>query len=451
MKNFILFFALLFSFSSFAQIEGTWNGNIEIPNQKLPFVIHIDKVNNEWNVMGGSPSETNKRFPLEKISFQNDTLKISDAKLGMNYVGIMKNPKQIEGKFSQRGMSFTLNLEKGEFKQNRPQEPQPPFSYTSENITFKNKEAGITLAGTLTMPNGKGKFPAVILVTGSGPQDRDETLMGHKPFLLIADYLTKNGYAVLRYDDRGVAASEGDFDNATTSDFASDTKAAINYLEKLKNIDSKKMGIVGHSEGGTVAQIVAANNKKIAFIISLAGPGIANDKLMIKQKIDIERAMGVPELSLKINERVFGKMYEILKKDISNQEAENEIKAFLKNDLVYKNVPEKDIQALLDQVLEKGFRSSISYDPSENFSKITTKVLALNGEKDLQVSSKENLEGWKNGLQHNKNVTIKSYPNLNHLFQPATTGMPDEYAEIETTIEPVVLEDIVKWLNDNVK
>lgn len=451
MKNFILLFALLFSFSSFAQIEGTWNGNIEIPNQKLPFVIHIDKVNNEWQVMGESPVQTDEKFPLEKITFQNDTLKISDAKLGMNYVGVLRDQNQIEGKFSQRGMSFILNLEKGSFKLNRPQEPQPPFSYKSEDLTFENKEAGITLAGTLTMPNGKGKFPAVVLVTGSGPQDRDETLMGHKPFLLIADYLTKNGYAVLRYDDRGVAASEGDFKNATTSDFASDTKAAINYLEKLKNIDSKKIGIIGHSEGGTVAQIVAANNKKIAFIISLAGPGIANDKLMIKQKIDIERAMGVPELSLKINERVFGKIYKILKKDISNQEAENEIKSFLKNDLVYKNVPEKDIQALLDQVLEKWFRSSISYDPSENFSKITTKVLALNGEKDLQVSSKENLEGWKNGLTHNKNVTIKSYPNLNHLFQPATTGLHTEYAEIETTIEPIVLEDMVKWLNENVK
>src|SRR5690606_31857908 len=222
MKNFILFFALLFSFSSFAQIEGTWNGNIEIPNQKLPFVIHIDKVNNKWQAIGESPVQTDEKFPLEKISFQNDTLKISDAESGMNYVGILKNPKHIEGKFSQQGMSFTLNLEKGSFTLNRPQEPKPPFSYKSEDVTFENKKAGITLAGTLTMPNGKGPFPTIVLVAGSGPNDRNEEILGHKPFLVLADYLTKNGYAVLRYDKRGVAESTGDFRNATIFDFAND-------------------------------------------------------------------------------------------------------------------------------------------------------------------------------------------------------------------------------------
>jgi len=451
MKKFTLLFILLYSFSSFAQIEGTWNGNIEIPMQKMPFVIYIDKVNNEWKVMGGSPSETNKKFPIEKITFQNDTLKISDSKLRMNYLGVLKNTTSIEGKFSQNGMDFTLNLTKGEFKQNHPQEPKAPFSYKTEDVTFENKEAGIKLAGTLTTPNGKGKFPTVVLVSGSGPQDRDETIMGHKPFLLVADYLTKNGFAVLRYDDRGVAKSEGEFSTATIHDFASDTNAAIAFLKKHKHVDSKKIGILGHSEGGIVAQIIAANNKELAFIISMAGSAIAIDKLMITQKIEMERAMGVPELALKINERVFGEMYNVLKKDISNQEAKDEISTYLKNDPVYKNVPEKDIQSLLNEILNKSFREFIKYNPSNNLGKITTKVLALNGEKDLQVTAKENLEGWKNGLTHNKNVTVKSYPDLNHMFQKATTGLTDEYATIETTIEPEVLQDILNWLNQNVK
>lgn len=451
MKNYILFFALLLSFGSFAQIEGTWNGAIEIPLNKMPFVIYINKVNNDWNVMGGSPSETGKKFPLEKISFKNDTLKISDSKLGMNYVGVLKDAEQIQGKFSQRGMAFTLNLTKGEFKQNRPQEPKVPFGYQTEDVMFENKKAGIKLAGTMTSPKENGKYPAVILVSGSGPQDRDETIMGHKPFLVLADYLTKKGYVVLRYDDRGVAKSEGNFSDVTTSDFATDTEAAFEFLKAQKNIDKNKIGILGHSEGGTVAQIVAANNKDIDFIISLAGPGIANDKLMIIQKTGIERAMGVPEFSLKINDRVFGKIYELLKKETTDEVAEAEIKSFLNNDSIYKNVPEKDIQKVLDQVLDKWFRSSIKYDPSTNFSKIKTKVLALNGEKDLQVTAKENLEGWKNGLTHNKILTVKSYPDLNHMFQKAKTGLPNEYGTIETTIEPFVLEDIVTWLNEHVK
>src|SRR5690606_32423980 len=182
---------------------------------------------------------------------------LKHPKMLMTYEGQLVNRQNIQGTFTQGGQSFSLNLIKGEFKRNRPQDPKPPFDYKSEDITFENKEAGIKLAGTLTTPNGKGKFPAVVLVSGSGPQDRNEEVFGHKPFLVIADYLTKNGYAVLRFDDRGVAKSEGDFTKATVFDIASDTKAAIKYLKNRKEINSKKTGILGHSEGGEVAQIIA--------------------------------------------------------------------------------------------------------------------------------------------------------------------------------------------------
>lgn len=451
MKKFILLFALLFSFSSFSQIEGTWNGNIEIPNQKLPFVIHIDKVNNEWQVMGESPSETNKKFPLEKISFQNDTLKISDAKLGMNYIGILTNPKQIEGNFSQRGMSFILNLEKGSFKLNRPQEPQPPFNYKTEDVIFENKEAKIKLAGTLTMPSGRGKFPAIVLVAGSGPNDRNEEILGHKPFLVLADYLTKNGYAVLRYDKRGVAESTGDFKNATIFDFAKDAKAALAFLRTKKEIDSKKMGIIGHSEGGDIAQIVASKDATLDFIVLMAGPGIKGSEMLVLQNDALSKAMNIPELTRLLNKKLNEKTYEIIMSNDSKEKADKELKEYFKTTVHYKNLSEEQLDKKVSNLYSEYLRQLLLFDPQNYLPKVNCKVLALNGAKDVQVTSKENLEGIAKGLSHNQKATIKEYPNLNHLFQPATTGLHTEYGEIETTIEPVVLEDMVTWLNENVK
>lgn len=451
MKNIILLFALLISFSSFAQIEGTWNGNIEILNQKLPFVIHIDKVNNEWQVIGESPVQTVEKFPLEKISFQNDTLKISDAKLGMNYVGILKNSKQIEGKFSQRGMSFTLNLEKGSFKLNRPQEPQPPFSYKSENITFKNKEAGITLAGTLTMPNGKGPFPAVVLAAGSGPNDRNEEILGHKPFLVLADYLTKNGYVVLRFDKRGVAESTGDFKTATLFDFAKDTEAALAFLRTKKEIDSKKVGIIGHSEGGAVAQIVASKDAALDFIVLLASPGIKGSEMLVLQNDALSEAMNIPELTRLLNKKLNEKTYEIIMSNDTKEKADKELKEYYKTTVHYKNLNEEQLDKQVKNIYSAYIRQLLLFDPQEYLQKVHCKVLAINGTKDLQVTSEENLAGIEKGLSHNQKTTIKEYPNLNHLFQPAKSGLHTEYSEIETTIELVVLEDMVKWLNENVK
>jgi len=451
MKNFILFFALLFSFTSFAQIEGTWNGNIEIPNQKLPFVIHISKANNQWKAMGESPIQTNEKFPLEKITFQNDTLKISDSKLGMNYTGVLKNAKYIEGKFSQGGMSFSLNLEKGEFKLNRPQEPQPPFSYKNEDVTFENKEAQIKLAGTLTMPNGKGKFPAVVLVSGSGPQNRNEEVLGHKPFLLIADYLTKNGYAVLRFDDRGVAASEGDFTKATVFDFASDAKAAIKYLKTIKDIDSKKIGILGHSEGGEVAQIIASQDATVNFIVLMASPGIKGSEGLVLQNDAFSKAMDIPELTRALNKKLNEKTYEIIMSNDSKEKAEKELKEYYKTTVHFKNLTNEELDNQIKGLYSDHIRQLLLFNPMDYLPKINCKVLALNGTKDLQVTSLENLAAIEKGLSHNKKLKIISYEGLNHLFQPATTGLDTEYAEIETTIEPVVLEDITKWLNENVK
>ena len=451
MKPILLFFSLLFSISSFSQIEGTWNGNIEIPMNKLAFVIHITKENNNWNVMAESPMQTKEKFPLEKISFQNDTLKISDSKLGMNYVGFLKNPNYIEGKFTQRGMSFPLNLEKGSFKINRPQEPQPPFNYKTEDVTFENKEAKIKLAGTLTLPNGNGNFPAIVLVSGSGPQNRNEELFGHKPFLLLADYLTKNGYAVLRYDDRGVAESEGDFDSATVFDFTKDAKSAIEYLKTRKEINTKKIGILGHSEGGQVAQIIAAESNDLDFIILMASPGIKGSELLLLQNDAIAKAYGINETVRSFNKKVNEKTYEIIMENDSKEKADKALKEYYKTTAQYKDLNDEALESQINDLYSDHIRQLLLFDPMNYLPKINCKVLAINGTKDLQVNSIENLAGISKGLGTKGNLDIIFYKGLNHLFQPTTTGLPSEYGEIETTIEPKVLEDITNWLNENVK
>lgn len=450
MKKITSLFFFFLSLNLSAQIEGTWNGNIEIPNNCLPLILHITNENNQLKASFDSPNQGAFGIEIPEVKFEEKQLTFKFTAMTISYTGTLNN-QTITGKFTQGGQSFPLNLTKGTYVQNRPQEPQPPFNYKVENVQFENKKAGIKLAGTLTTPNQKEKYPAVILVSGSGANDRNEELFNHKPFLVLADYLTKNGYAVLRYDKRGVAASEGDFSEATISDFTEDAEAALDFLRSQKNIDVSKMGILGHSEGGIVAQKIAAKNKNIAFIISMAGPGIDTDQLMLIQKSTIEKQMGVPEITLKMNEKLFGSIYKILKKDISASEAENEIIELIGKNPMYKFAPKEQTKQLSDLAHSAWFREFISYEPYENLGKINSKVLVINGDKDVQVTATENIEGWKKGLIHNKKASFKIYPNLNHLFQEAQTGMPNEYGKIETTIEPYVLEDMVNWLNVNVK
>jgi len=450
MKKILSIFLLLTSFISQAQIEGTWSGNIEIPNNNLPLVIHIKNQNNELKAAFDSPNQGAFDIPIPEINFTNNVLTFKFPAMLISYEGKLEN-NLIKGTFTQSGQSFPLNLSKGEFKINRPQEPKAPFGYKTEDVKFLNKKDNIKLAGTLTMPNEGGKFPAVILIAGSGANDRNEELFNHKPFMVIADYLTKNGYVVLRYDKRGVSESEGDFSQATTLDFATDAEAGIDFIKTLKNVDQNKIGIIGHSEGGMVAQMIAAKNNKIDFVISMAGPGIENDKLMLIQKKQIEKNLGYNEDEVNDNQKLFGNIYDIMKKNISNEEAEKEIRTLLKNNPKFKDSDENDLKSLTQLPHSVWFREFIKYNPENNLKKIKAKTFVINGEKDVQVTSKVNLDGWKKGLAHNKKASFKSYPNLNHLFQESETGMPNEYGSIETTIEPYVLEDILNWLNTNVK
>lgn len=276
----ILLITLIASLTLTAQdITGQWNGILKVQGTQLRLVFNVSKSDNGYSSTMDSPDQGAKDIPVAKTTFENPSIKFEVTNAGIEYLGAIKD-NEIVGIFKQGGMELPLNLsrevlEKEEVK--RPQEPSKPYPYYSEEVTFPNTKANISLAGTLTLPEKKGNFPVVILITGSGPQNRDEELLGHKPFLIISDHLTKNGIGVLRYDDRGVEQSTGDFSSATSADFATDVESAIDYLKTRKEIDKSKIGLVGHSEGGLIAPIVASESKDVSFIVLLAGTGIRGD------------------------------------------------------------------------------------------------------------------------------------------------------------------------------
>ena len=370
--------------------------------------------------------------------------------------------KQLQA-FSNIGLSLPLNLSKNKVEKAkvvRPQEPTKPYPYYVEDVVFENKNAKITLAGTLTLPKKDGKYPVVVLITGSGPQNRDEEILGHKPFLVLADYLTKNGIGVLRFDDRGTAASTGNFKAATTLDFATDVEAAINYLLTRPDIDPKKIGLIGHSEGGIIAPMVAAKSKDISFIVLLAGTGIAGDELLLMQMGLIAKAEGGTAEKLE-KDRIINKgVLDIVVKSKDTTTLKSELMTYWQRtlkthpDAKPKEMTEDDfIKIQVNTFTTSWMQYFLKYNPSIILADVKCPVLALNGEKDLQVPSKINLEGIKRGLEKGKNtqVTTKELPNLNHLFQECATGSPSEYAKIEQTFAPIALNEIVNWVLKQVK
>ena len=448
--------ASLISLTFFGQeITGQWNGILKVPGAQLRLVFNIEKTANGISATMDSPDQGAKGIPVSSSSFENSVLKIGISPAQIEYEGTLGKDNIIIGNFKQAGQSFPLNLSKEKAEKEipiRPQEPKKPYSYHSEDIIFENKKAGITLAGTLTLPKQDGVFPAVILISGSGPQNRDEELMGHKPFLVLSDYLTKNGIAVLRYDDRGVAASKGNFKNATTADFATDVEAGIAYLKTRKEINKSKIGLIGHSEGGIIAPIVASQSKDIAFIVLLAGTGIQGDQLLLLQQQLIGKASGASDEALEKIKSSNIKLFDIVNKSTSTEQLQNDLTNYLKQNPDTEKpegmTDDEFIKLQMQQIATPWMHYFIKYNPAPTLEKVKCPVLALNGEKDLQVPPKENLEAIKAALSKggNKNVTAIELPNLNHLFQECETGSPQEYATIEQTFAPVALTEITKWI-----
>jgi fermentation-respiration switch protein FrsA (DUF1100 family) len=460
LQNIAFFFGVLATTLAFGQdITGQWNGSLKVQGTQLRIVFNISKTENGYSSTMDSPDQGAKGIPVTSTSFENQTLKLAVANLRIEYEGIWGNDNVIAGNFKQAGMSFPMNLSKEKIEKEklvRPQEPQKPYPYSEEEVTFENAKAGITLAGTLTLPSKEGVFPAVVLITGSGPQNRDEELMGHKPFLVIADYLTKNGIAVLRFDDRGTAASKGNFKTATSVDFSTDVSSAVSYLLSRKEINKKKIGLIGHSEGGIIAPMVANSNKDIAFIVLLAGTGIPGDQLLLLQQQLIGKASGISDGDLQKAREINTHVFEIVSKSTNPEQLKPELTDYLTQSL--KDIPDSQkpkgmsdadlVKMQVDQIASPWMVYFIKYNPAVALEKVKCPVLALNGEKDLQVPPKENLEAIKKALDkgRNKKVTTIELPGLNHLFQECKTGSPSEYASIEQTFSPKALTEVLKWI-----
>lgn len=440
---------------------GIWSGKLKLPNtMKLTVVFHIQKddAGNYTSTMD-SPDQGAKGIPTESTTINNDSILIKIPAVRGHYEGkILFDEKKIDGKWMQGGMTLDLLLSKVEKVEEvkRPQEPKEPFPYKSEDVTFENKVDSITLAGTLTMPENGGNFTAVVLISGSGPQNRNEELLGHKPFLVLSDYLTRHGIAVLRFDDRGTAKSTGNFSTATTQDFSRDVIAAVNYLKTRKEINHSKIGLIGHSEGGLIAPIVAVKDKDVAFIILMAGPGIPGDSILILQSELIQKAEGTPENEIEKSLQINRKIYSMIMtskdderlKDQLKEEFNSEISKMTEDEKKKIGDPEVYINQQLRTLTSPWFKYFLSYNPVPTLEKVKCSVLAINGEKDLQVPPKENLSAIEMALKKggNKNFEIKMLPGLNHLFQTAKTGSVSEYSQIEETISPLALETMLNWI-----
>lgn len=457
-------FLFLSSFIGRAQdITGQWNGVLKFQGTQLRLVFNISKSEKGYSSTMDSPDQGAKGIPVTATTFENSKLKIEIANAGITYSGELKE-NEVQGTFKQGGMEFPLNLSRKAIEKEalkRPQEPVKPYPYVTEDVVFQNPQASISLAGTLSLPEKGSNFPVAVLISGSGPQNRDEELLGHKPFLIIADYLTRHGIAVLRFDDRGVGQSKGEFKTATSADFATDVESAVAYLKTRKEIDPKKIGLIGHSEGGIIAPMVASRSKDVNFIVLLAGTGIRGDKLLLMQQELIARANGVSEAEIKKSLESGSIAFDMVLKSKDIPSLTTDLTRYIK-DVLSKDktaelpkgmTEEQFISSQINQLTSPWMVYFIKYDPAITLEKVKCSVLAVNGEKDLQVPPKENLTAIENALKKgkNKNVTIKVFPNLNHLFQEAKTGSPSEYAAIEQTFAPVALEEVTQWILSKTK
>ncbi|GAB3193858.1 pimeloyl-ACP methyl ester carboxylesterase [Pontibacter aydingkolensis] len=469
MKLYLLTLILLASISSnlFAQqtsnVTGTWNGSLNIGGAKLRLVFHISTTP-EGNLTAtmDSPDQGAKGIPVTSVRLAQDSLFLDIKAIGGSYTGKVTSPETIDGHLQQGGQRMHIPLIKGEAEvAKRPQMPVKPYPYQETEVTIENKTAGIKLVGTLTLPHNKANVPAVILVTGSGPQDRDQTIMGHKPFLVLADYLTRQGIAVLRLDDRGVGKSGGNFATATTEDFATDAEAAYTYLKSFKGVNAKKIGLVGHSEGALVAAKVAAKHPDVAFVVLMAGNAVPGTELLVAQNEALLKMAGVPNEQLKKYLQLRKAQFEIAATEADVFQAAESIKKLeqdTKANLTEQEqkqlglTPQSE-QAVIAQISTPWYRHFLAYNPAPTLQKLKMPVLALNGTKDVQVPYQQNLPATEKALKAagNKKYTIKEMPGLNHLFQTANTGGPAEYGQLEETLAPAALETMGNWIKDVVK
>jgi pimeloyl-ACP methyl ester carboxylesterase len=422
-------------FHLFKQKDGTYAGTLDSPDQGV------------------------KGLVFDEVNIKDAAVRLELKSLKIVFEGKRsKDGQEIAGTFKQLGQALPLMLQRvANVKEvHRPQLPKKPYPYDELDVAYENKKAGVTLAGTLTVPRSPGPFPGVLLITGSGPQDRDETILGHKPFLVLADHLTRRGIAVLRVDDRGVGASTGKFQEATTVDFADDVRAGIDFLKSRKEIDSAHIGLIGHSEGGIIAPMVASHSHDVAFIVMLAGTGVPGHEIVLTQNTAMLKLAAIDAEALAHQRAMLEQMIAVIRGESDNAVAEKKIHAVIDETTAKLGKEQRQkmkeampqIEKQVQQLMSPWFRFFLDYDPRPALRRVRCPVLALNGAKDAQVNAKTNLRAIEMALKQggNKDFTIRELPNLNHLFQTCKTGAISEYREIEETFASVALDAIAEWI-----
>lgn len=436
-------------------LVGTWVGDLKAGAVVLRIVFNVSFSGGALGATMDSPDQSARGIAVSRVDLTGTDVVFEVKAAGGSYTGTLAaDGSTIEGAWIQSGQSFpvTLKRQEGAFVLDRPQEPKPPFPYTSVDVVIQNTRANVTLAGTVTVPPGPCPFPAVVLVTGSGPQDRNEALLGHKPFLVIADFLSRSGIVVLRYDDRGVGMSKGTFANATTLDFADDAEAAFTFLAARPEVDRRRVGIAGHSEGGLIAPIVASRNPGVGFLVLLAGPGLPGDQLLLLQSEAIARASGADEKMIAASKALNAALYAIARKESDPALiAAQGRKAFEDALASQPSLSESDkakarkgIDKALADLASPWIRTFLSLDPGVYLRTVRIPVLALDGSRDLQVPADADLAAIDAALKSagNANYRIMKMQGLNHLFQHAGTGLPEEYGKITETFAPEALQAI---------
>ena len=432
-------------------LSGAWKGDIVAGAQRIPTIIRIERTDaGGYTASMDSPDQGVFDVPVESVTVKGRDIEfdVSIAQALYN-ASLDDSGKRMEGVWSQGGGKFELNVEyQSEIaaRRGRPQDPQPPFPYDEEEVRFPNEAAGIELAGTITVPTGNGPFPGVVLISGSGQQNRNEEVYGHRPFLVLADALTRAGIAVLRYDDRGVGGSEAgpDLMNATTWDFSTDAEAAYQHLRRHDKVDSRRVGLLGHSEGGAIAPIIASNDPTVAFVVLLAGPGIAGVELIMLQNEAMLKTAGVTADLISVVNEANRKIFTAIVETPDDKTAAEIITPIMKG----LGMQNEQINAQLQALLSRWYRAFLTYDPRPVLERLSCAVLALNGTLDVQVTYEENLAAIQAALEKapTDDFRVEAMQGLNHMFQTAQTGGVDEHPKIEETFAEAALELIASWI-----
>jgi uncharacterized protein len=441
-------------------VQGLWLGTLDVGGAKLRLVLKVSRdATGALSAKLDSIDQGAKDLKIDTISHQGNAVRFEIQALGLTYEGTLNaGGTEIAGTLTQGGHPLPLVFMRTDVAPtlSRPQDPVKPYPYDEEEVGYENKADSVHLAGTLTLPRSKGPHPAVLLITGSGSQDRNETIAGHHPFLVLADYLTRRGIAVLRVDDRGIGGSSIGSLNATSENFAGDVLAGVEYLKTRKEINPKEIGLAGHSEGGMIAPMVAVRSPDVAFIVIIAGLGQTGADIILKQNEVVLKANGVSAWRIDQTLIALKRTFAILKAEPDNVVAERRITETLATQVSGMTAEQKKafapdeatIKSASSVFLVPWFRYFLAYDPRPTLMRVTVPVLAINGEFDQQVSAKENLDLIAAALKAggNKDYTTAPLAKLNHLLQTSQTGALAEYGEIEETIAPVALETITSWI-----